>query len=159
MIVHDRSLSWLGAATSIKSGGVRLVLWTQTSTLRLSRNWRQCTTLFPVFKMLCFNITLRLAEIVFCGLTHAAVNYWCLIYIYMSVFMFFYIPVIILSSSWSWSYGSCTFVISAYHHLLYAFKPRSGEVYSVHHYVIKMWQYNYWRWIPLHNGMWTFFKL
>jgi hypothetical protein len=29
---HDRSLSWLGKDTSIKSCGVRLVLWTLTST-------------------------------------------------------------------------------------------------------------------------------
>ena len=25
--VHDRSLSWFGTGTSIKSGGVKLVLW------------------------------------------------------------------------------------------------------------------------------------
>jgi len=31
--IHDRSLSWLGTGTSIKSGGVKLVLWTQTSPL------------------------------------------------------------------------------------------------------------------------------
>ena len=28
--IHDRSLSWLGTGTSIKSGDVELVLWTQT---------------------------------------------------------------------------------------------------------------------------------
>jgi hypothetical protein len=28
--VHDRSLSWLGTDTSIKSGGDKLVLWVQT---------------------------------------------------------------------------------------------------------------------------------
>ena len=28
--IHDRSLSWLGTGISIKSGGVKLVLWTQT---------------------------------------------------------------------------------------------------------------------------------
>jgi hypothetical protein len=27
--IHDRSLSWLGTGTSIKSGGVKLVLLTQ----------------------------------------------------------------------------------------------------------------------------------
>ena len=31
--VHDQSLSWLGTATSIKRGGVELVLWAQTSAL------------------------------------------------------------------------------------------------------------------------------
>ena len=31
--IHDRSLSWIGTGTSIKSGGVKLVLWTQTSIL------------------------------------------------------------------------------------------------------------------------------
>ena len=25
--IHDRSISWLGTGTSIKSGGVKLVLW------------------------------------------------------------------------------------------------------------------------------------
>ena len=29
--IHDRSLSWLGTGTSIKSGGVKLVLWAQNS--------------------------------------------------------------------------------------------------------------------------------
>ena len=29
--INDRSLSWLGTDTSIKSGGVKIVLWTQTS--------------------------------------------------------------------------------------------------------------------------------
>ena len=32
-IINDRSLSWLGTDTSIKSGGVKLVLWAQTSPL------------------------------------------------------------------------------------------------------------------------------
>ena len=27
--IHDSSLSWVGTGTSIKSGGVRLVLWLQ----------------------------------------------------------------------------------------------------------------------------------
>jgi len=31
--IQDRSLSWLGTSTSIKSGGVKLGLWTQTSPL------------------------------------------------------------------------------------------------------------------------------
>jgi hypothetical protein len=31
--MHDRSLSWLGTATSVISGGVKLVLRTQTSPL------------------------------------------------------------------------------------------------------------------------------
>ena len=29
--IYDLSLSWLGTGTSIKSGGIKLVLWTQTS--------------------------------------------------------------------------------------------------------------------------------
>jgi hypothetical protein len=29
--IHDLSLSWLSTDTSIKSGGIRLVLWAQTS--------------------------------------------------------------------------------------------------------------------------------
>ena len=28
--IHDRSFSWLGTVTSIKSGGTKLVLWVQT---------------------------------------------------------------------------------------------------------------------------------
>jgi len=28
--IHDRSLSWLGIGSSIKGGGVKLVLWIQT---------------------------------------------------------------------------------------------------------------------------------
>ena len=31
---HDRSLFWLGTGTSIKSGSVKLILWTHTSRLR-----------------------------------------------------------------------------------------------------------------------------
>ena len=31
--IHDRSLSWLGTETSIKRGGVKLVLWPKTSPL------------------------------------------------------------------------------------------------------------------------------
>ena len=31
--IHDRSHSWLGTDTSIKSGGAKLVLWAQTSLL------------------------------------------------------------------------------------------------------------------------------
>jgi len=31
--IHDRSLSWLGTCTSIKSGGIKLVSWGQTSPL------------------------------------------------------------------------------------------------------------------------------
>ena len=30
---HDRSICWLSTGTSIKSGGVKLVLWAQTSPL------------------------------------------------------------------------------------------------------------------------------
>jgi hypothetical protein len=33
ILVHDRSLSWLGTDTSIKSGRVKLVFWAQTSPL------------------------------------------------------------------------------------------------------------------------------
>ena len=29
--IHNRSLSWLGTGTSIKSGGAKIVLWAQTS--------------------------------------------------------------------------------------------------------------------------------
>jgi hypothetical protein len=29
--IHDRSLSWIGTGISIKSGGVKLVLWAQSS--------------------------------------------------------------------------------------------------------------------------------
>jgi len=32
---HDRSHSWIGIDTSIKSGGVELVLWAQTSPLNI----------------------------------------------------------------------------------------------------------------------------
>jgi hypothetical protein len=32
--IHDHSLSWLGTGTSIKHGGVKLVLWTQISPLK-----------------------------------------------------------------------------------------------------------------------------
>jgi hypothetical protein len=31
--IHDYSLSWLGTDTSMKSGRVNLVLWSQTSSL------------------------------------------------------------------------------------------------------------------------------
>jgi hypothetical protein len=31
--IHDRSLSRLGTGTSIKSGGIKLILWNQTSPL------------------------------------------------------------------------------------------------------------------------------
>ena len=31
--IHDRSFSWLGTSTSIKSGGIILVLWTQACPL------------------------------------------------------------------------------------------------------------------------------
>jgi hypothetical protein len=27
--IHDRSLSWLGTDTSMKNGGIKVVLWTQ----------------------------------------------------------------------------------------------------------------------------------
>ena len=58
--ICDRSLSWLGTSTSIKSGRVKLVLWAQTSSLigmmqscmcfshasikmpTLEYNWKQC---------------------------------------------------------------------------------------------------------------------
>ena len=33
--IHDRSLPWLGAGTSIKRGRVKLVLWGQTNPLIL----------------------------------------------------------------------------------------------------------------------------
>jgi hypothetical protein len=29
--INDRPLSWLGTGTTIKSGGIKLVLWTQTN--------------------------------------------------------------------------------------------------------------------------------
>ena len=31
--IHDRSLSWLGTGTAIKSGGLKIVVWAQTSSL------------------------------------------------------------------------------------------------------------------------------
>jgi hypothetical protein len=31
--IHDRSLYWLGTGTSIKSGGIKLISWDQTSPL------------------------------------------------------------------------------------------------------------------------------
>jgi hypothetical protein len=31
--IHDKAFPWLGTGTLIKSGGVKLVLWTQTSPL------------------------------------------------------------------------------------------------------------------------------
>jgi hypothetical protein len=44
--------------------------------------------------------------------------------------------------SWSWSYGSWiyTYAISAYLHKRCGFEPRSGEVYSIQHYVSDLWQ-------------------
>lgn len=42
-------VSWLGAGTSIKSGGVRLVLWTQN--FPLSKMMRTCTCFPRVSKM------------------------------------------------------------------------------------------------------------
>jgi hypothetical protein len=38
--MHDYSLSWLGTGTSIKSGRVKLVLWTQT--IPLSEMMQSC---------------------------------------------------------------------------------------------------------------------
>ena len=32
--LHDRSLSWLGTGTSIRSGGIKLLSWSQTSSPR-----------------------------------------------------------------------------------------------------------------------------
>ena len=45
----DSSLSWLGTGTSIKSAGVKLVLWSQTSTL--SDMMRPCKSFPHVSKM------------------------------------------------------------------------------------------------------------
>ena len=33
IILHDRVMSWLDTGTSIKSGGVKVVLWAETSLL------------------------------------------------------------------------------------------------------------------------------
>ena len=38
--IHDRSLSWLGTGTSVKSGGVKLVLWYKTQK-RISNHRRK----------------------------------------------------------------------------------------------------------------------
>ena len=38
--IHDHSLSWFGTCTSIKSGGVKLDIWSQTSLL--SKMMRLC---------------------------------------------------------------------------------------------------------------------
>ena len=46
--IHDRSLSWLGTNTSIKSGGVILVLWTQAS--HLNEMMRSCKYIQHVSK-------------------------------------------------------------------------------------------------------------
>jgi hypothetical protein len=45
---RDRSLSWLGTNTSIKSGGVILVLWTQAS--HLNEMMRSCKYIQHVSK-------------------------------------------------------------------------------------------------------------
>jgi hypothetical protein len=40
--IYGRSLSWLGTGTSVKSGGVKLVLWTQkTRICRKELNWNR----------------------------------------------------------------------------------------------------------------------
>jgi len=33
--IHNRSLSWIGTGTSIKSGGIEIVLWDQTQLILL----------------------------------------------------------------------------------------------------------------------------
>ena len=33
--IYDRTLSWLGAGTSMKSGGLKVVLWTQFIRLKI----------------------------------------------------------------------------------------------------------------------------
>ena len=47
--IHDHPLSWFGTGTSIKSGVVKLVLWTRTSSLREMR--RSCTCFQQVGKI------------------------------------------------------------------------------------------------------------
>jgi hypothetical protein len=42
--IHDRSLSWLVTGTSIKSGGVKLVLWVYTETSNFNSKY-----ITPVF--------------------------------------------------------------------------------------------------------------
>ena len=34
VLIHNRSLSWLGTGTSIKCGGVKLVLWAQAPSVK-----------------------------------------------------------------------------------------------------------------------------
>ena len=50
--IHDRLLSWLGTGTSIKSGGIKLVLWDQISPL--SEMMRSCKYIPCVIKMSTF---------------------------------------------------------------------------------------------------------
>jgi hypothetical protein len=47
--IHDLSCSWIGTGTSIKSGGVKLILWSQTSPL--SEMMRSCKCFPRVSKM------------------------------------------------------------------------------------------------------------
>ena len=47
--IYDRSLYWLGTDTSLTSGGVKLVLWVQISTL--SEIMRSCKD-FPHFNQI-----------------------------------------------------------------------------------------------------------
>ena len=62
--IHNRSLSWLGTGTSIKSGGAKIVLWAQTSPPR--ERMKLPGLVVPdedIFKVLA-NQTLRIA----CGI-------------------------------------------------------------------------------------------
>lgn len=39
--IHDRSRAWFGTGTSMKSGGVELVLWTDTFHLILAKSYME----------------------------------------------------------------------------------------------------------------------
>jgi len=54
---HDRSTSWLYTSTSIKSGGVKLVLWTQTSPLSEMRRSCKCFPHVSTMTTLTYNRT------------------------------------------------------------------------------------------------------
>ena len=54
--LHDSSLSWLGTGTSIKSGGVKRVLWTQTSSIsEMMRSWK-CFPYVSNMQALAYNL-------------------------------------------------------------------------------------------------------
>ena len=56
--IHDRSLFWLGTGTSIESGGVKLVLWAQSTPL--SEMMWSCKCFLHVSKMSTFTYNLAI---------------------------------------------------------------------------------------------------